>query len=197
MLALNHMIYDYILLSFLWIAYCFLHSFLADSSVKTAIQHKTGTSNRFYRLAYNIFAIAGLVATIGFQLNAKPLPLFVQSPVTVLLAAVFILSGLFIMLLCIIKYFKQLSGLKNIKPTLVTSGLHRFVRHPLYFGTFIFLGGIVFVFPLLTNLLSFVIIVLYTLWGIGLEEKKLVKIFGEDYIRYQNSVPKIIPRISR
>lgn len=191
------MIYTYILLCFLWIAYCFLHSFLAGSSIKKAIQHKTGTSSRFYRLAYNLFAIGGLVYIISFQLNVKSFRIFVQSTLTILLAAVFILSGLFIMLTCIIKYFKQLSGLKNIKPVLVTSGLHRFVRHPLYFGTFIFLGGVVFAFPLLTNLLSFVIIVLYTLWGIGLEEKKLVKVFGEDYIRYQNAVPKIIPRMHR
>ena len=197
MLAINHMIYTYILLCFLWIAYCFVHSFLADGSIKTAIQHKTGTSSRFYRLAYNLFAMAGLIAIISFQLNVKCSPIFLQSALTIFFAAILILAGLFIMLICIIKYFKQLSGLKNIKPVLVTTGFHRFVRHPLYLGTFIFLGGAFFAFPLLTNLLSFVIIVLYTLWGIGLEEKKLVKVFGEDYIRYQNAVPKIIPRIHR
>jgi protein-S-isoprenylcysteine O-methyltransferase Ste14 len=38
------------------------------------------------------------------------------------------------------------------------------------------------------------IITVYTLLAIRLEEEKLVAEFGDQYRRYQRSVPKLIPR---
>jgi protein-S-isoprenylcysteine O-methyltransferase Ste14 len=74
-------------------------------------------------------------------------------------------------------------------------GLHRYVRHPLYFGTLLFVWALFFVFPYLNNLLACIIITIYTLIGATLEEKKLVKQFGEQYISYKRQVPMLIPRI--
>ena len=191
------MVYSYIVLCFLWIGYCFLHSLLANSRIKTNLQLKTGISNRWYRLAYNLFALAGLILIIIFQVNMESSLLFKKSPVIKVLSIFFIVSGIFIMAICIKGYFKQLSGIKNINPVLVTTGIHRYVRHPLYLGTFIFLAGGVLAFPSFSNLIACIIIVVYTLWGINLEEKKLVEEFGKSYISYQQSVPMILPRISR
>jgi methanethiol S-methyltransferase len=47
--------------------------------------------------------------------------------------------------------------------------------------------------PYLSLLIANSIITVYTLIGIGLEEKKLVNEFGESYSNYQASVPKLIP----
>ncbi|MEP6712155.1 MAG: isoprenylcysteine carboxylmethyltransferase family protein [Ferruginibacter sp.] len=170
---------------------------LATSRVKKSVQQKIGVSDHWYRLGYNIFALVTLVLIILFQLNIKPFFLFKATTTIKILAAFFLITGLGIMAICIFKYFKQLSGIKNVAPVLVTTGLHRFVRHPLYLGTFIFLAGIVIAFPLISNLVAVIIIVIYTLWGIGAEEKKLVIQFGKHYVHYQETVPMILPSLFR
>ena len=189
--------FSYIVLCFLWITYCLLHSFLANSRLKSFLQLKTGISNRWYRLAYNIFALTSLLLIIIFQAKFPSHFIFKESLSVKFLATFFGGIGMYIMIICIMMYFKQLSGIKNIKPVLVTTGLHRFVRHPLYLGTFIFLTGILLAFPLLSNLYAFIIIITYTLWGIRLEEKKLVEEFGNEYFQYQHNVPMILPRLFR
>ncbi|MEO6538037.1 MAG: isoprenylcysteine carboxylmethyltransferase family protein [Ferruginibacter sp.] len=184
---------NYIVLSIFWIVYCFLHSFLADERVKSVVIHQTTLSTSAYRVVYNIFAIVTLVPIIYVQVNIQRYYLFGESSFLKFFSYFLISGGLFIMINCILNYFKQLSGLKKMQPVLVTTGLHSFVRHPLYLGTFIFLAGILFAFPYLSNLISFLIIVSYTLLGIRLEEKKLVKEFGSSYLNYQQTVPMILP----
>ena len=73
------------------------------------------------------------------------------------------------------------------------SDIHKLVRHPLYLGTFTFIWGLWLLFPTLSLLIANFIITVYTLIGIRFEEKKLVELFGENYTRYQQSVPKILP----
>jgi protein-S-isoprenylcysteine O-methyltransferase Ste14 len=68
------------------------------------------------------------------------------------------------------------------------------MRHPLYLGTFLFLWGLWLLFPTVSLLLANIVITGYTLYAIRLEEEKLVAEFGEQYIRYQQQVPKLIPR---
>jgi protein-S-isoprenylcysteine O-methyltransferase Ste14 len=79
------------------------------------------------------------------------------------------------------------------KNPLIFTGLHKYVRHPLYLGTFIFIWGLFVLFPLLSLLIADIVITIYTLIGINFEEEKLISDFGKEYTRYQNMVPKIIP----
>ena len=93
----------------------------------------------------------------------------------------------------------SISGLRSLwqettYPELIISGIHKHVRHPLYFGTFLFIWGLAVLVPYLNLLLSNAIITIYTLVAIKYEEEKLVKEFGQDYINYQKTVPKIIPK---
>ena len=62
--------------------------------------------------------------------------------------------------------------------------MNRFVRHPLYSGTFLFVAGILLWYPGWANLISFVCIVGYTLVGITYEEMKLRNAFGSQYTEY-------------
>jgi protein-S-isoprenylcysteine O-methyltransferase Ste14 len=105
------------------------------------------------------------------------------------------------MLICIRKYFYSLSGIQALQshkpaitPTLEQNGIHAYVRHPLYFGTLIFLWGLFFMFPFLNNLIAVSIISAYVFIGIGQEEKKLLLEYGEEYERYMEGVPKLIPK---
>lgn len=108
-----------------------------------------------------------------------------------------------IMLVSIKKYFMSLSGIKTLvaeQPVaneLRIDGVHKYVRHPLYLGTFLFIWGLFILYPLLSLLVANIIITVYTLIGIVFEEQKLKKEFGIAYTEYQKQVPKIIPSFKR
>ncbi len=92
-----------------------------------------------------------------------------------------------------------MSGLQALqkqraKNTLQKSGLHQYVRHPLYLGTLLFIWGLFLIFPLLNNLIACMVVTVYTLFGIRLEEKKLILEFGESYVEYAKKVPGLIPK---
>jgi protein-S-isoprenylcysteine O-methyltransferase Ste14 len=75
------------------------------------------------------------------------------------------------------------------------NGLNRFVRHPLYSGTILFVAGCFLWYPGLANLVSFFCITCYILIGIKYEEKKLIRFIGNDYKNYASNVPMIVPEI--
>jgi methanethiol S-methyltransferase len=108
-------------------------------------------------------------------------------------------AGLVLMLVCIRKYFFSLSGLRGLfiesaTNELIITGVHKFMRHPLYLGTFAFIWGFFIVYPYLSLFISNTVITVYTLIGIHLEEQKLVAEFGDQYRQYRQRVPKLIPR---
>lgn len=104
-----------------------------------------------------------------------------------------------IMLACVKKYFSAVSGIKAFSrerssgAVLQTEGLHSYTRHPLYFGTLLFIWSLFLLFPLLSNLISCCLISGYTVAGIYLEERKLIIEFGEGYKDYARKVPMLIP----
>jgi protein-S-isoprenylcysteine O-methyltransferase Ste14 len=79
------------------------------------------------------------------------------------------------------------------KNTLQQGGLHKYVRHPLYLGTLLFIWGLFLIFPLVNNLIAVISVTTYVLFGIKLEEKKLRLEFGESYKKYSKKVPQLIP----
>ncbi len=74
---------------------------------------------------------------------------------------------------------------------LVTRGLYRVVRHPLY--TF----GLLFIWlsPSVSqnSLTVYIGATLYTLIGAYFEERKLLRDFGEAYVEYKRKTPMIVP----
>jgi protein-S-isoprenylcysteine O-methyltransferase Ste14 len=77
-----------------------------------------------------------------------------------------------------------------IKYTLKTKYFYGVVRHPLYFSLILML------LPSLTNatgLIMFLLIVVYLLIGLPIEERKLIRQFGEEYIEYRKCTPSFIP----
>ena len=114
------------------------------------------------------------------------------------IATLCILSGFVIMAICIRKYFLALSGIHAImglsRPlVLQETGMHAYVRHPLYFGTLLFVWALFFLYPFLNIGISCICISLYTLVGMYFEEKKLVTEYGEAYQKYQTRVPGLLP----
>ncbi|MEO6455799.1 MAG: isoprenylcysteine carboxylmethyltransferase family protein [Ginsengibacter sp.] len=187
------------ILIILWVVYCGVHSFLADIKIKNHIEKIMGSGFIYYRPLYSIFAAAALAFVLWFQFSI-PSPKLLSTAIFLYLPGIILsLTGLSIMLICINKYFYELSGLQALrnsqKNTLQQSGLHKYVRHPLYLGTLLFIWGLFLIFPLISNLICTTIITAYVLIGIQLEEKKLRLEYGEEYIKYAGKVPKIIPWI--
>ena len=156
-------------------------------------------SFRFYRLGYTIFSFAGLVAILIYQFTIKSTLLFIPSILTQTIAAFLMAAGGIVVIMMIRKYFVQMSGIRwltaeRIQSKLEVSGLHRYVRHPLYLGTFVFIWGWFLLSPSLTFLISNCIITIYTLIGLHFEEEKLIREFGDEYIQYKKKVPRLIPK---
>lgn len=194
------MVEKHFILALLWSLFCVLHSLLASTALKQKLATTMGKSFKHYRLLYTLFAFATLGVVVYYQIElASP---YIYSPNTLAMVAGITIggAGLVIMAVCIKKYFLSLSGLKSLfqeKPatTLMLNGIHRFVRHPLYAGTFMAIWGAFIALPLLSLLIANFIITVYTLIGIELEEKKLEAEFGAEYKTYQQKVPKLIPAL--
>jgi methanethiol S-methyltransferase len=193
---------DHIILAVAWIVYCVLHSILASGKVKRAAQQRLGERFRYYRFGYTLFAFIGFVGILIYQVSLNSPLLFEGGLAVKLIGTVFAAIGAAMVMLNIIKYFMQLSGVKWLVATTVDvklerRGLHGYVRHPLYLSTFLFIWALWLVYPYLSLLIANIIITLYTLIALRFEEEKLLAEFGEEYRTYQREVPMILPRILR
>jgi protein-S-isoprenylcysteine O-methyltransferase Ste14 len=75
--------------------------------------------------------------------------------------------------------------------TFRTPLLYRYVRHPLYLGMLTALWSA----PTMTlgHLLLAGLLTIYVLIGVRHEERDLVRLFGDEYRRYQAEVPMLLP----
>jgi methanethiol S-methyltransferase len=191
-------IINHIVLALLWLLFGIMHSLLAADWWKRIMQRWLGQHFKYYHFAYSVFAAVTLMGILVFQFTMQSTLLYEAAVWIKGLLCLPVLAGLLIMGVVIRKYFFSLSGIsvfykQQPPPVLQLGGLHRFVRHPLYFGTLLFIWSLFFVFPYLNNLIACIVITLYTIWGARLEEKKLVVLFGEKYVIYKHKVPMIIP----
>lgn len=78
---------------------------------------------------------------------------------------------------------------------LVTTGVYGIVRHPLYAAGMVF---VTFNPHVTVNGLTFTVLAdLYFLFGMFIEERRFLHIFGERYREYMKEVPRMVPRIFR
>lgn len=82
--------------------------------------------------------------------------------------------------------------------TLVTDGLYGWMRNPIYAGDALLLFGLAF---FTWSIMLFLAAILYLpcidLFVRMVEEPRKEKRFGEDYIKYKQSVPRWTPRVSK
>lgn len=190
----------HLFLVILWIMYSALHSIMAAVEFKTHLQRVSGKYFRYYRLFYSCFAALTLVLILVFQFSQPSILLFDRGWLLMLAGGAGAVAGLAIMIICIKKYFLNLSGVdvllkKQITPVLEKGGLHAYIRHPLYSGTLLFVWSLFLLFPLLSNVIACAIITIYTCIGIRMEEKKLIVEFGDEYRVYASQTPMLIPSI--
>ena len=88
-----------------------------------------------------------------------------------------------------------LVGKTGQPPVLVTHGLYKYVRHPLYVGIFLLAWPLS---EMTVNRLALILIfTAYTFIGATFEERKLLKDFGETYAYYRTQTPMYIPNLRK
>ncbi|EKE21651.1 MAG: isoprenylcysteine carboxyl methyltransferase [uncultured bacterium] len=78
---------------------------------------------------------------------------------------------------------------------LVTEGVYNKVRHPIYSADIILGWAIFFLYPDVRFLISAHLLMFVLLFWISLEEKALIKKFGNQYLEYMGRAPKIFPKL--
>ena len=83
--------------------------------------------------------------------------------------------------------------------SLCTSGPYSRTRNPLYIGNLFIYSGVVLLSGGIYMFHLLAIVIFYFVFQyrmiISLEEEKLSSLFGQDYSKYKNNVPRIIPLI--
>ena len=83
--------------------------------------------------------------------------------------------------------------------SLCTSGPYSRTRNPLYIGNVFIYSGVVLLSGGIYMFQLLAVVIFYFIFQyrmiISLEEEKLSSLFGQDYSKYKNNVPRIIPLI--
>ncbi|WKN45698.1 methyltransferase family protein [Tunicatimonas pelagia] len=197
------MVVSYLILAGLWLVYFGLHSFLALAKVKKQVQGWLGQSYRYYRLGYNIIAVITLIPILLYNsiISSEPLVADVRVRDMLQLFGLVLASYGVIVIHLSFKQFSKREFLgvptpaaNQVEP-LQTDGVLRYVRHPLYAGTILIALGLWCFSPTIANLVTALAWIAYILIGIQLEEKKLLKLYGNEYQTYRQQVPMLIPRL--
>lgn len=186
--------HQHIVLAFVWILFCVTHSLLASVWFKNLVKNSSMFIYKYYRHFYITVALCFLCYVIIYQLNLPSNRLFLLSYSFKIFFCITGTIGVVVMVFSIIQYlFRGVALPQKNTPKLVTTGLNRFVRHPLYAGTLLALWSLFFLIPLTSLLISNTVVSVYTTIGIFLEEKKLVDEFGVEYLSYKQRVPMLLP----
>lgn len=177
-----------------------VHSVLAGLPVKNALRRQFGSSvDRWYRLAYNIFAGLTFLPMLALMAVLPQKTLYVVAAPwrwLLLLAQLAALAGAAITVLQTgALHFLGLTQLFDPNPAENTPlnfrGFYRRVRHPLYTFSLVMLWAT----PVMTtnSLAAYILFTLYFIFGSGYEERRMAVEFGERYAHYCRSVPRLIP----
>lgn len=187
-------------------AYAVVHSLLAGAQPKERL--KTVLDPRliegWYRLAYNVFSVISLAPVLMMMILLPDRTLYqLGLPWSVVLRGLQILGLIGLVGALFVTDIGQFSGLSQASaylsgdqlplPTspLQIKGMYQYVRHPLYFFSLLF----VWTNPTLSiNGFWFAVAAtLYVIVGSLVEERRLLRVYGESYKRYRDRVSWLIP----
>jgi len=183
-----------------WLSFGLGHSLLAGEAVKARLRPSLGAG---YRLAYNGFAVVhlGAIYAIGVWAVGEAGDFALPPAVDGAMTAVSVVGWL-VLIIGLRGYdLGRLGGLRQLRNArygieepedepLRRDGLHRYVRHPLYTGALLILWGYA------DDPLALATAVWgssYLLIGTWVEERRLVRLYGDAYRDYRRRVPAFLP----
>jgi methanethiol S-methyltransferase len=196
---------EYLIIAFLWAAYCALHSYLISVRFTKLMTYWLKSYYSFYRFAYIIISIVLIIPL--FKLTAAindPIIISYYYPFSII--RYILISGSLLMFFWafFLDYdslsffgFRQIMNFKkkesaNPSEKFKIKGLLGITRHPMYFALIIYLWCQTFT---TSGIVVNSVLTIYIFIGTILEEKKLVLEFKDLYIKYQQQVPMLIPFI--
>ncbi len=185
------------------IDYGVIHSYFSSIRFKQSIERMyPAFFTRYFRLAYNAFAVLSLLPVLALVYLLPDTPLYII-PYPLIIVTLTIQAGAALAAIYSLQAtsMTEFLGLRQfVNPTstsgkLVTSGLYQYVRHPLYTLAFI----IILLFPWMTanSLAFFISSSIYLVIGAFFEERKMLQEFGEEYAHYKARTPMFFPRLSK
>jgi len=148
---------------------------------------------------FGLSAVFVLLALWLDRLLSVRLPL--SLPVNLFLSVPLIVIGAGLCLWTVGAFFIARGSPVPLKPPqkLVTSGLYSYIRNPMLLGWFILLVGLGI--RLNSSALIFIFTPIFILLNVlylkTVEEKEMEKKFGQQYLKYKESVPMFIPGLGK
>ena len=169
-----------------------VHSILASHFAKEMFGFR-----RLYRLLYNAFSVISFAPILYLLVILEDQPLYqISAPWSFVLRGGQVFSVLLLLVAVLQTDTLSFVGLRQLfeeekTGQLVTRGLYKVVRHPLYLFSLLFL----WLSPSMSvNSLVFNIgVTAYFVVGAYFEERKLLRDFGETYAEYKRHTPFLIP----
>lgn len=183
---------------FYFLVFAGLHSFLATDYIKDKARMLFGKVFRFYRLMYTFISFFTFAPAFLVWLKyTASTPLVYSLPEPLYPFIIIIRSGALVMFVYAIFQTDifEFIGIRQekTKTILITGGAYGIVRHPLY------TGGIILLFTRmdmsLLDLTAVLLVSVYLAIGAFIEEKRLLSVLGEEYRKYQQRVPMLIPQL--
>ena len=170
-------------------AWCLFHSILALESVKKRVYGHASQAQ--YRLFYNLFSVATLVFPAFFYFRADTTALIRYGfPYSVVSGTLF-----FCCFMVLVYSFRNFDingflGLKEERPNLVTTGIYKYSRHPMYVASV----GLLWLRDLQTrDLVVNTVFTAYLLVGAFIEEIRLIEAYGDAYRTYRTETSMFLP----
>ena len=175
---------------------------MITTTVTDYLKKRLGDRYRFYRLFYSMVSLVTVLPLTYYSISVEGAPIFRWQGSRAIAKYSLLLTSLYLFIAGAGHYrISQFLGIRQIKtgetsPTLSecdafdTAGILSVIRHPWY------IAGIMVVWARdisLSTLLNNVVINIYFVIGTILEERKLVREFGEKYVEYQRKVSMLFP----
>jgi methanethiol S-methyltransferase len=193
---------NYLILALAWSACCVLHSAMISERVVRALKRRLGGLFRYYRLFFNLIALATFVPVALYSQSVVGEPLFIWRNAGLDPVRYALLTCAVLLFVAGARHYslKQFIGISQLSGAssgglvegggIDATGVLSLVRHPWYTGVLLLLWARDLDGP---RLVVNGVLTAYVVVGTLLEERKLVHEFGDPYRAYQERVSMFVP----
>jgi len=188
----------------LWISWCALHSFLIDPSVVGYVESNYPRFFVLYRIFYNLFSFVTLLPLCFYSAVNAGDGVFIWTGIGQIFRGFLICCSLALFYGGAKRYdLKSFLGIRQLQERrsrvllgkgqdFSATGVFGMTRHPWYLGSLLFSWSVLPVYHQKTFAVACILSV-YLVVGTLLEERKILKLYGESYSKYQKQVSMLIP----